>query len=94
MGCLLIRKGKFDHICIAVGSPKEGNAHREIISGETGRHGNRRDVDQKCVEVRRSLHIDIRRIHPFADECRLMFSGLMDDRVKTVVSHGLQEIYH
>src|SRR5215469_1081534 len=79
---------------LAVGQPKERNADREIVTGETRRHRDRSRVYQKCVQRRYAARSHIRGIDAVIDEARLVLHRLVHDGVELVVRHHLGDRDH
>ena len=78
---LLVGVGQLYHIAVVVGAPQKSYAGRQVVASETRGDDNRRDEDEKRVDVGRALLVNERRIDSVFDEGRLVFDSLMHDGV-------------
>src|SRR5690348_14584188 len=88
VSCLLVSVGELDHIAVIVRPAEKGDSRRQIIPGESGGNDDRRDEDQKCIQVRRAFLIDEGRIDSVFDQCGLMLHCFVDDCVELMIRHG------
>jgi hypothetical protein len=61
---LLVGVGQLYHIAVVVGAPQKSYAGRQVVASETRGDDNRRDEDEKRVDVGRALLVNERRIAP------------------------------
>ena len=83
---LLVGIGELDHLGVVVRPAEERDPGRQIVAGKSGRHHDRRHEHQECVDVRRALLVDERRVDAFLDQRRLMLDRFVNDRVEPVIA--------
>src|SRR5207247_2354432 len=81
----LVSVGEGDQRRLAVGPTEEGEADRQSDWRETRGHDDRGGVDQKRVQVRRTLVVDVRRIKALTNQRRRVLHRLVHDRVETMI---------
>ena len=91
---LFISVRELDHVAVVVGPSQERDSSGQIISGKSGGDDDRRNVNQKSIDVRRALLIDKRRVDSVLDQCRLVFHRFMHDGIEPIVGHHLQKKSH
>lgn len=94
MGRLFVGVGELDHVAIIVRPSQENDSSRQTIARKTRGNDNRWNEDEKSIQMRRALVVDIRRTQSLADARRLVLHCFVNDRVEPVVGHHLQQISH
>src|SRR5580700_11475965 len=94
MGRLLVGVSQLEQFGLAIWAPKEGDPDRKIVRRKSRRHRYGRHEDKEGVERRYALLADVRRVDAILDQGRLMLDRFMDDGVKTIICHHLQDGGH
>ena len=87
LGRLLISIGQFYHFAIVIRASEKTDSSGKAVARKSRRDRDRRHKHQEGVQVRRTSVIDVRRVNPVADQCRLVFYRFMDNGVQLVISH-------
>ena len=85
MRVLFVRISQIDHLRVAKGAAKEGDASGQIVGRESRRHRNGRDVHQESIECRYALTCHVGWVNSILNQCWLMFDRLVNDRIELVV---------
>ena len=94
MRCLFVCVSKFDQVSVIIRSSGKANTGGKIVPCESRRNDDRRNENQKCIQMRRAFLIDERRVHAVFDKSGLMLYRLMNDRIQAMIRHDLQVIRH
>ena len=94
MRCLFVCVSILDQVSFIIGSSGKANPRGEIIRCKSRRHDNRRDENQKRVQMGRAFLIDERRVNAVVYQRRLVLYRLMHDRIQAMISHHFERIRH
>ena len=80
-GHLFIRIGEFDHSPVAIRPSQETNPKRKVVPCKSRGYGDSGNEHQKGIQMRDSFAADVRRIHPFTNQCWLVLDRLVDNGI-------------
>ena len=89
-GCLFICVGKLDQGLIAVRPSQKSDSCWNMVTCESRRHRDGRDIDQVGINARSSSLADIGRLGHFGEKRRLVLNGIVDDSIQLMICHHLE----
>ena len=94
MRCLFVCVGKFDQASVIIGSSGKANTGWKIILRKSRGHDDRRNENQKRIEMGRAFLIDERRVHAILDQSGLVLYRLMHDSIEAKIRHDFEKVCH
>ena len=92
--CLFVGKSELDEIAVVIGPSDKAKTGREIVTGESRGHDDRRNENKECIEMKRAFLIDKGRVDAVADQRGLVLDGLVHDGVQLVIRHDFKKMGH
>ena len=94
MRCLFVCVSKFDQVSVIIRSSGKANTGGKIVTRKSRGHDDRRNENQKRIQMRRAFLIDERRVHAIFDQSGLVLYRLMHDSIQAMIRHDFQKVRH